>query len=85
MKDKYFGGMIKAGAVPFCYDGTPASAHSILEHIFTKQPTELSIQREMVVEKKELADTEIAESHPRNAFQETTRGPYSSTVRFLEV
>ncbi|TEB22531.1 P-loop containing nucleoside triphosphate hydrolase protein [Coprinellus micaceus] len=61
INDKYFGGMIKAGAVPFCYDGTPASAHSILEHIFTKQPTELNIQREMVVEKKELADTEAAQ------------------------
>ena len=58
--DKYFGEMIKHGAVAFRYHNTQESAHRILEHLLARPPTNVQIQREVAVDGKEWVETQAA-------------------------
>ncbi|KAF5329409.1 hypothetical protein D9619_009144 [Psilocybe cf. subviscida] len=59
--DLFFKPVLSKGAQMLRHDNTPASAHAILSRIIDNHPLPLQIQRELVDEKMDIADTAAGE------------------------
>ncbi|KAF9781361.1 P-loop containing nucleoside triphosphate hydrolase protein [Thelephora terrestris] len=57
LKNRYFKAAIEKGAQLCRHDDTPESAHAILRTILRNQPVVLQIQRELIDEGKDIAQT----------------------------
>ena len=58
---EYWGDMIKEGARPHRHHGDRASAIKIITPLLGKEPTVLNLQKEFVIEKKDLNHTEAGQ------------------------
>lgn len=56
-KDNFFKPMLSQGASLFRHDNTIESAHKVIQHLLHKTPMVLTIQRELVDEKKRVFET----------------------------